>query len=348
MKKIGIAIISIVSLLVISSCSTKHNGPILSATPGSPSINAPKDGQTYTLDKKKAQDTLFTMKWSTPDYGFPAAVTYNVQLSKQGGNFANPIKVGSAHQPSFSATEKSINSVLLGAGYVPNQPATFQLRVVASLSDSVKNQVSKPINMVVTPYSNYTYIYVPGGYQSASDEGNDWDPGTAPPLAMVGNKVYSGYVYIIPDGSQFKFTNDQTWTLNWGMGASQGTLVQNGGNITIPQKGYYLINVDLNQMTYKLTKTDWSVIGDAAKGWSTDVPMSYDPQSKLWTVTLNLSKGSFKFRANDSWNLNYGDGGNGRLAENGNNNISVSAPGKYKIEMDLSNPPLYTYKLIKQ
>ena len=353
MKKIGILILSIVNALMIASCATKHNGPYLSASPGNPSITSPSDGTNYTLDKSKATDTLFTMKWSAPDYGFPAAVTYTVQMDKPGDNFSKPVNLGTSNLPSFSITQGELNGILLGSGYIPSKTATVQVRVTASVSDSVKEEISQPISMSFIPYSDYTYIYVPGNYQAYSGYGSAWTPPDAPPLVMTGNQVFDGYVYIndTKDSDiEFKFTKDQTWNLAWGMGSSSGTLSSTGGNITMPTSGsgYYKIHVDINALTYTLTKTTWAVIGSAtAGGWSTDTPMTYDPTKKVWTVTTNLTAGQIKFRANGSWDINYGDGGNGNLAFNGNNNITVATSGNYTITMDLSNPPFYTYSLKK-
>lgn len=356
MKKIGITIISFVfSAVLISSCATKHNGPFLSASPGSPSISAPSSGATYVLDKAKASDTLTTVKWSAPNYGYPAAVTYTIQMDKQGDNFANPMKLGTSNLTSFSITEGNMNTFMLGNGFAFGQPTTLEMRVMASISDSIKAEVSSPISVVITPYSSYTYIYMPGNYQAYSGYGSGWTPKDAPPIAMVGPQKFEGYVYVndqTDSDIEFKFTKDQSWDTAYGIGSSAGTLSTSGGNITMPTSGsgYYLIKVDLNALTYTMAKTAWGIIGDATPGaWKTDTPMTYDPTNKVWTVTTTLdASGTFKFRANDSWDINYGYDGDGKLTFNGNNNIPVATSGTYKIILDLSNPPLYTYKLIKQ
>ena len=353
MKKIGILIISIVSAMMVVSCATKRNGPYLSATPGNPSITSPADGKTYTLNKSNATDTLFTMNWTAPDYGYPAAVTYTVQMDNPGDNFANPVKLGTANLPSFSITEGDLNSTLLGSGLKPNQAATVEVRVTASISDSLKEEISKPISMVFTPYSNYTYIYVPGNYQVYSGYGSAWTPQDAPPLAMTGVNVFDGYVYIndTKDSDiEFKFTKDQNWNLAWGAGSSPGTISSTGGNITLPtdSSGYYKIHVNTDALTYSIEKTTWSIIGDAtAGGWSTDTPMTYDKTKKVWTVTTNLTAGGLKFRANDSWDLNYGDTGADGTLDAGGDNINVPSAGNYTVTLDFSNPPLYTYSLKK-
>ena len=350
MKKIGILTISIVSALMVVSCATRHNGPYLSDNPGQPGISSPNSGTSYTLDKSKSTATLFTMKWSAPDYGFPAAVTYTVQMDKPGNNFSNPVKVGTSHSTQIAISHGDMNSALLGDGFKPKQQAKVQLRVTASISDSVQQEISKGISLTFTPYSNYTYIYVPGNYQAYSGYGSAWTPNDAAPLAMTGNQVFDGYVYIndTKDSDiEFKFEKDNTW---WGTGSGPGTLSSSGGNITIPtdSSGYYKIHVDMDAKTYTMMKTSWSVIGDAtAGGWDSDTPLTYDKTNKVWKVTTDLTAGGLKFRANDSWNLNYGDTGADGTLDAGGDNINVPAAGNYTIILDLSNPPLYTYSLKK-
>ncbi|HKJ32559.1 MAG TPA: SusE domain-containing protein [Balneolales bacterium] len=354
MKNIGIAFTFLLSILILSSCDTKHNGPYLSATPGSPSISAPDNGANYVLQEANAKDTLFTMVWSEPNYGYPAAINYSIEMSKQGDNFANPINVGTSHQAKYSVIVGDMNGVLLGQGFNAGEAATVDMRITASVSDSINEEISDPITVNFTPYSVCKYcsaIYVPGDYQAASGYTNDWSPGDAPALASVDNKdLYTGYVYMTNANGQvnFKFTNERSWTLNWGAGSSAGTLAENADNIVAPDTGYFKIDVDLNAMTYTMLKTSWGVIGSATPGgWDNDTNMSYDPAQKVWSITLNLSAGDIKFRANDSWDLNYGDTGADGKLDAGGDNISVSAAGNYTVVLNLSDPNNYTYSLTK-
>ena len=74
--------------------------------------------------------------------------------------------------------------------------------------------------------------------------------------------------------------------------------------------------------------------------------MAYDPDTKVWTATMELTAGYIKFRANGSWTLNYGDnGGNGILEQEGAD-IQVFDAGNYTVILTLSTP-VYTYNLIR-
>jgi hypothetical protein len=53
-----------------------------------------------------------------------------------------------------------------------------------------------------------------------------------------------------------------------------------------------------------------------------------------------------KFRANDSWDVNFGDdGANGSLEYSAGSNIAVGSAGNYTIEMILDPVNGYTYTI---
>ena len=72
--------------------------------------------------------------------------------------------------------------------------------------------------------------------------------------------------------------------------------------------------------------------------------MFYNGQRKVWEIILDLNVGAFKFRANDAWDLNYGDTGADGTLEAGGDNIAVTAAGNYTIRFD---PVKLTYTMKK-
>lgn len=195
--------------------------------------------------------------------------------------------------------------------------------------------------------ADYPSIYVPGGYQGASGYGNDWSPDQAPTLGSVNSdNNYEGYVYFA-DAAEFKFTEGPNWDVNWGDSGADGVLDAGGDNISVSSGGVYKLNVNLSDMTYSLTKTDWGVIGSAtANGWDSDQNMEFDPATKTWVAELELAAGEIKFRANDDWGLNYGDNGADGTLEEGASNIAIAVAGSYKITLVLGSPD-YTYMVEK-
>jgi hypothetical protein len=80
-----------------------------------------------------------------------------------------------------------------------------------------------------------------------------------------------------------------------------------GGNFKAPSDGYYLFSVNLKTMKYLLMKTTWGMIGGATPGgWDKDTPLNYNPSTQSWSVTADMkASGSFKFRANNAWQLDF-------------------------------------------
>jgi hypothetical protein len=221
---------------------------------------------------------------------------------------------------------------------------------------TTKQFVSKFINIAglksgaVTKSANaYPVMYVPGGYQKASGySASDWDPASAPKLASVNSdKNYEAYIYFSKDNDEYKFTEGPNWDNNWGDDGANGTLEKNGANLKVPTAGLYKINVNYNDKLVTSVKTIWGVIGDATPtGWDSDTNMDFDPVSKEWKIIIELKKGSFKFRANDGWDINLGDKGADGILEYGGDNINVAAAGKYEIKLKLGTPD-YTFTINK-
>lgn len=183
-------------------------------------------------------------------------------------------------------------------------------------------------------------LYVPGGHQG-------WNPATAPTLYSRNfDFKYSGYVYFGDANTEFKFTSQPNWGgTNYGDGGD-GTLSTDGGagNLKVTEAGMYKIDVDLTENSYTLTKTEWGLIGDATEGgWDNSTPMTYDPATRLWSVTTTLVDGAFKFRANNSWDINLG--GELNNLSYGGDNIPATA-GSYTITLDLSDPAAFKATIV--
>ena len=188
-------------------------------------------------------------------------------------------------------------------------------------------------------------LYVPGGHQG-------WNPGAAP--ILYSSKLdwkFDGYVYM-EGGNEFKFTSAPNWDgTNYG-NAGDGKLSSDGGagNLKITETGFYRLTVDLSKepYTYSTTATNWGLIGDATVGeWSTSTPMTLNATTGEWTVATTLVGGkSFKFRANDGWDINLG--GDMNNLSYGGDNISVAADGTYVITLKLGDASAYTCTVVKQ
>ena len=98
---------------------------------------------------------------------------------------------------------------------------------------------------------------------------------------------------------------------------------------------------------YTLTLTpypawpNWGIIGDATPtGWGTDTNMDYDLATHLYSITIQMNAGGYKFRLDDGWGVNFGDDGNDLSLDSGGANIPITVSGNYKIIANFSSVDL--------
>lgn len=198
-------------------------------------------------------------------------------------------------------------------------------------------------------------LYVPGAYQ-------DWKPATAPQIGAVAGSTrrFEGYVNFTGTGEQpFKFTDAPDWThTNYGnKGGNKLDPDGQAGGLTVPAGGYYELTADLDKLTWTATKVTWSIVGNATPGgWEKDTPMTYDPDKQVWTVTVALkADGSYKFRANNAWKIDFGLDSNGKLQYVDNpffdyapqvKDLTVPDDGTYVLTLDLHVPGNYKYSIV--
>ena len=302
----------------------------MNTEPGSPNITSPEANSSYSLTFDQREDTLVTFEWENPDYGFNSAPSYTIEMAEEGTNFSNPIQVGTVNGTSFSITHEDMNNILISNGYPADVSGSFQFRLLGTLGTDEK--VSEPISLSMSPYPPFPSIYASGDYQSASGYS------IAPALvSQEDNNTFEGYVYFENDNSEFTFTSGRGSGTSWGDDNADGSLEENGANIQVSTAGYYRFIVNMDDMSYSMTRTDWGLIGSATSdGWSSDQDMTYDKEDKVWTITTDLTDAEMKFRANDQWNLDYGDTGADGFLDVGGDNIVVNEAGNYTVTMDLS------------
>lgn len=174
---------------------------------------------------------------------------------------------------------------------------------------------------------------------------NDWGAVGQPLYCANQDGIYAGFFYAQDaDWSEgkgaFKFTGAfNSWNEgNYGTGTINddglsGTLIDDGGSGNVlATPGFYKAEVNLADMTYKLTPiTGIGLIGPAqAGGWDTDTDLTYNPETRAWEGTIELAADEFKFRANDGWDINWG-GTIDNLTQDGPN-LKIETAGKYFIQ----------------
>jgi starch-binding outer membrane protein SusE/F len=348
-RKLNIYILLLISAVIFMSCEKDENKIVMnSGTASVLSANA----SNLVLTSEKANDTLQAFDWTPSDYGFNAVISYTLQLAKQGNNFENPKEVVLGNKRTYSLTGGEINQIAVAAGLKFGVKGTMEARIKSVLSESLTPIFSNVFAFDVTPYQVviiYPSLWVPGSYQG-------WNPATAPKISSIlSNGIYEGYVNFTGTDFQFKFTPQQDWNNGaYGWASSvvtgnnvSGTMNTTGGNLFVPKQGYYRLQANTIANEWAATLTTWTIIGDApiaSNNWVNDVPMTFDPATNQWSAVVDCKAGSFKFRANADWALNFGDTGADQTLDYDGDNLSVPSAGTYTITLELQAGN-YTYSI---
>ncbi|MGQ1909710.1 hypothetical protein ACT3CE_07970 [Marinifilum sp. RC60d5] len=137
---------------------------------------------------------------------------------------------------------------------------------------------------------------------------------------------------------EYKFRANNNWPINVGLNEGDTYLSQDGSNMVNEVEADYEIALDLSTPhEYTYVANRWGLIGDATPGgWDTDTDMTWDATNEVFTATVDLTVGEFKFRANDDWGVNFGgdlsaltqDGANYPISEAGNYTITLNTVTK--------------------
>jgi len=312
-------------------------------------INTPVNNDTFVLNFEETQtNPAITISWERATFETPVVISYTIEFAKSGTSFAEPITGNVTTNTAVVMSVSELNGAAAAAGLQPFAEGSLDIRVKSDIgTHNVLPQYSNPITILVTPFTtDLPTIAVPGNHQG-------WDPPTAPLLASeaFGATNYEGYVWL--DGGHKFVGPDASGDFNWGNidwgddGSNSGVLLEDGEVDIFASAGYYYIQADTGTLTYSETMYDWGIIGSATvDNWDSDQNMTYDPVTKTWRITLDLSAEEIKFRANDAWDWNYGDTGADALLDLGGDNIAVPTAGNYTVVLDLSTPRAYTYSLI--
>lgn len=323
------------SLIAISLWSCKKDGDLTVANVSTAGTLA-ASSTAVALVQANATKPAVTLSFPAATVtGYKVPVTSTLQFDVKGNNFATPREVV-IPATTYSPTVADFNTMLLAMKLPVKVAAQIEVRLKSSPAPNAVTY-SNVITLTATPYSAASWIYVPGAYQG-------WTPATADSLLskdIAG--VYSGIINFTAGNLEFKINPAKNWDLSYGDGGA-GVLSTTGGNLNAGTAGQRLVTVDLNKNTFTIAAAEpWSLIGDAAKGWDTDVDMAFiNNADGTWTTKVVLGVGELKFRKNHAWAVSLG-GANGTLSSSGGN-IAIAAAGTYTVSF---SPTALTYTIVK-
>ncbi|SFU29158.1 SusE outer membrane protein [Pustulibacterium marinum] len=288
---------------------------------------------TIELSEENQGNSVLDLNWTAPDFGYNAEIDYTLYFDVTGNDFQDAVAVAGGNDMSLSYLSENLNSLVVNSlGGTPFTPLSVDIKLEASISDYYQPAVSNIITINVIPYENLIEPTSWGIVGSAAPNG--WDGPDVPFWYTDTEDVYVAYTTLIE--GEIKFRENNAWDLNYGDNEPDGTLEEGGSNIAV-EAGTYKITFDISALTYTIEPYSWGLVGDATtNGWDgPDMQMSYDGTIDMWTIDATLTSGEFKFRFNNTWDLNYGDTDVDNTLDNGGDNIAVSS-GNYHITMDLN------------
>jgi len=325
---------------------TGSDAPILSKV-------AAKD--TLVLLEDSASKAALTINWTAQVYeSTVASVNYSLQMVKKGGDFKNPdveINMGKLLTKAYTVSTLNAEVVKILA---PNSLGEISVRIVAAIPNSAAITISNTLNLIVKGYRSIIKYSFPNALNIAGNY-QGWNPGAAPQIVSVSNNgIYDGYINFNDATPQFKMVKGD----NWGAGdygdAGNGALSNGGNNVQLSAgAGIYRLTANTGAMSWSATKiTRWGIIGSAtADGWNSDQAMTLDPATGNYSLTLNLTAGEIKFRANSDWGINFGDnksnGGPDNKPDYGGDNIAIAAAGNYTVRLEIGLAGNYYYSVKK-
>jgi hypothetical protein len=348
MRKSFIYIFIIGIFALLSACEKDETKVVQKSNPAGPALTNP--GDIILLPADSADNLTFT--WKPADFGFQAAVSYSLQLDLASNDFSDPITLSTIADTFASVNVYAFDNTLLANNYTIAATAS-KMRIMAILKgDNYADTVfSDPVSFNLTPFDiiiNYSKLYFAGSWNSWTFNNTEYI------ISAKSDKKYEGYLYINAADYTFKMSLDY---IGWGEATTIGDALSSGTSGTVQiggwggnniyvdgDAGYYKFNVNLNETTYSIAKTDFAISGDF-NSWG-DTPMTYDIASGTWTLTTNLTAGGLKFKTVGSWDTNYGDTGADGKLDSGGTNVAVTSAGSYTITLNLSKYP-YKYSLVK-
>lgn len=339
-----------------------------------PNITSPNSGDAFTLSDIDPDAVAMTVTWEDPEITTTSTVdvSYQLEVSAAGTNFANVISLGETGENTLEIKHGELNTYVLDNDGVAGTAIDFDFRIRAIAKTAAGDlfRQSESITLSITPYDVALppALYVVGA--GAVDAGWGWD---SPVELLLQGKTYSGNINLSPDnGGNFRFFTDKTleWAspaYNFPYYADRGYTIDSnfedamdGDNnfLFTGTAGEYFIEINTDTETITLGPAVvgpncnydqlW-VVGAGANGWNWDNPVQIAcTGTGVYEGNIDLKNDAFRFFTDtatqwDSTNFNYPyyeDAGytidaNLENADDGDINFKfVGTPGVYFLQID--------------
>ena len=292
MKKIiKSTLMLLMGIALFTACADDNDSNPTLQQPTTFKLNTPSYAALVT---SLGTSTELPFTWSQPDYGYPTAVEYQLQVSLD-GNFTTSVEEADADESgatkanyatidaTFKEAKGAIEAEAIDKAMM--QIAQWEENTVPSTQD-IYVRASATTPGTETIYSNVVKLSTVPYYIELSDSpvdiwyliGSDIADGSwgdAIGQAIIPMQVIEGEEYDKKSGEGkiqwvgylagggFKLKHyPNNWDYQWGQGASFGEFVENdggSGNITVPEAGVYKVVLDTKAHELTIEKYEESV-----------------------------------------------------------------------------------------
>lgn len=334
MKNLYIYLTFIGLIGLLFSCEKDETKVVMLTNPIAPTLTTVPN---LTLERTNGNDTL-VFAGTAVDPGFQASATYFLEACAAGNNFTDVVAILSGIKPNtLKITVSDLNGIFLKK-FPADQVSSVDLRLrsvlvvdagtgAAGTSTEPFEYISEIKNASVTIYGLPRLNLIGSGIDQKIE-------------SALGDGNYTGFV---------KLDKTKAFTLedpdaNVMYGNTGGKLAVNGAGIIPAENGWYKLTANTEALTFSTEAYMVGLIGSATPNeWnSPDSKMDYDAATGLWSITLNLTVGEVKIRANDAWgsiNLGLGDATHPGYSlsnlwnDSGSSNIPINTAGNYTISV---------------
>ncbi|PTX42498.1 uncharacterized protein DUF5019 [Christiangramia gaetbulicola] len=367
MKKFSIFLLTIIAFVGFTSCD--HDDDVVFVAQPDPEgiMFTNSTAESYTLTNQTSANIAERFVWNEVDFNAPTPVTYELQGSTA-SDFSGFDVIGTTSQNNLAVTVSQLMDLAEDAG-LDNDPNTempnsgqVYFRVRAYAGDGASNsleEISEMISLnVVLPEEGEEEapakmdLFLVGD-ATATGWDNTATSNNYPLFRDSENENIYYYTGKLNAGSVKVIENRGAWAPQYG--GENGTLmyrptedVADPPAIPVDAAGYYTFTINIDEMTYSLESYDASgatvynmigLVGEGTTvGWPGDdnptpdillTQSSFDPH--IWYAKdVELSEAGIKFRANQTWDVNWGGGQNFPSGQATGDDIIVSAEGIYE------------------
>ncbi len=306
--KINIVISTLILLVgTLFSCEEEGEKAIVKSDVTPNAVNN-LSATSFTLAFDDSGENFEKIAWTKPDFGYPAAISYTVELDKAGASFANAVELAAATTNEVTITVGEINEALLGLGLTPEESAGIEIRVRSVVNTIIPPVYSTPLSLTITPYATtFPPIYIVGDAQG-------WNLDNALELQSTGPGTYEA-IGVFQEAGKFRLFATPSWDApQWGWNFFSAGAVGDGlangadgdSNFLFEEpSGYYKVTVSLKDKTIAVEASSAPtlfIVGDA-QGWDLNnaLEMHSLGGGQFEVIGQFQQNGKFRFFTNPDW-----------------------------------------------